>query len=95
MSKFSCDINTRLQQEQVTDSYLLVADEVPNYLVTILLYRGTSYDVGEALKIICLANITPFLILDLDQTFLSSLMQNIYKRLGIKIKTLSPCNDVS
>ena len=35
------------------------------------------------------------LIFDEDQTFLSSVMQYMYKRLGIKIKTISPYNHCS
>ena len=41
----------------------------------------------------CFANMPPsYLIFDEDQIFLSSVMQYIYKRLGIKVKTVSPYN---
>ena len=35
------------------------------------------------------------MIMDLDSVFMSSLMSYLFKRLGIKIKTLAPCNHQS
>ena len=88
-------LNTCIKQVQV-----VVDDEVTNYLVTIPLHRGTSHEVGETLinHIFCKHGSPSYLIFDEDQAFLASVMQYIYKRLGIrirlgiKIKTISPCS---
>ena len=75
---------------------LIVTDEVTNYFVIIPLYRGTSNEVGTVLinHVFC-KHASPYLIFDEDQPFLPCVMQYIYKRLGIKIKTIIPYNHFS
>ena len=46
-NKLICDIKYKYSTDH--SFILVVTDEVLNYLVTVLLYRGTSYKVGEAL----------------------------------------------
>ena len=76
----------------------VIVDEVNNYLVTIPLYRGTSDKTSEACinHVFCIHGPPSYLFFwDKEQAFLSSVMQHIYKRLEIKIKTTSPYNNFS
>ena len=68
-----------------------------NYLVAVLLYQARSEEVGEALiEHVITKYCTPdYMIMDQDSTFMSSLMNYLFKKLGIKIKTVSPYNHQS
>ena len=73
---------------------LAVADKVTNYLITMPLYRGISHKVREAHinHVFCKYGPLSDLIFDKNQCFLSSVMQYIYKRLGVKMNTVSSYN---
>ena len=64
------------------------------YLVTIPLYKGKSHEIGETLTnhVFCKDGPQSYLIFNEDQAFLSSVMQYVYKRIDIKIKTINPYN---
>ena len=49
MSKLRCNSKYMYRASTGHKFILVVADEVPNYLVTITLYRGTSHDIVETL----------------------------------------------
>ena len=71
---------------------LCVIDEVTNYMIT-----APIKQVGEALinEVISKYCIPDYMIMDLDSSFMSSLMNYLFKRLGIKIKTVAPYNHQS
>ena len=73
---------------------LCVVDEMTNYLVTVPLYQARSEEVGEALiEHVITKYCTPdYMIMDQDSVFMSSLMNFLFKKLGIKIKTVDPYN---
>ena len=93
MNKLSFDIKHMYRASTGNKFILAVRDKVTNYLVAIPLYGGTSHKVREALIIHMLCKHGPFLFdFDEDQGFSSSVLQYIYKRLDIKINTISPYN---
>ena len=65
-----------------------------NYQVTVPLYQARSEEVGEALiEYVITKYCTPdYMIMDQDSAFMSSLMNYLFKKLGIKIKTVGPYN---
>ena len=91
MSKLSCDITYIYRTSTCHKFILIVRDEVINNLMAILLNRVTSNETGDAVQnyVFCKHGPPSYQILDEDQKFISSVMQYIYKRLGIKIKALS------
>ena len=75
---------------------LCIIDEVTNY-ITAPIKQSRSEEVGEALinDVISKYCIPDYIIMDLDSAFMSSLMNYLFKRLGIKIKTVAPYNHQS
>ena len=73
---------------------LCIIDEVTNYLITILLYQEKSKEVRDALieNIITKYCIPDCIIMDQDSAFISSLMNYLFTKFNIKIKTITPYN---
>ena len=71
---------------------LCIIDEATNYLVSAPLYQAKSEEVGEALieHIITKYGTPEYIMMDQDNAVISSLMNYIYKALGIKIRTVGP-----
>ena len=76
---------------------LCIIDEVTNYMITAPIKHSRSDEVGEALinDVISKYCVPDYIIMDLDSAFISSLMNYLFKRLGIKIKTVAPYNHQS
>ena len=76
---------------------LCVIDEVTNYLITMPLYQARSEEVREVLleNIITKYCIPDCIIMDQDSTFMSSLMNYLFTKFNIKIKTVAPYNHQS
>ena len=76
---------------------LCIIDEDTNYLVTAPLYQAKSEAVGEAIieHVISKYGTPEYMIMDQDSAFMSSLMSYLFKKLGIKIKTVGPYNHQS
>ena len=76
---------------------LCIIDEVTNYLVTVPMYQSTAEEVGEALieHIITKYCIPSCIIMDQDSTFMSSLMNYLFNKFNIKMKTVAPSNHQS
>ena len=75
------------------DRYILcIIDKVTNYIITTPVKQAKSEEVGEALinSIFSKYCVPDYMIMDLDSAFMSSLMSYLFKRLGIKIKTVVP-----
>ena len=73
---------------------LCVIDEVTNYLITVPIYHLKSEEVGEALieNVISKYCIQCYLIMDQDSAFMSTLMNYLFRKFGIKVKTVAPYN---
>ena len=76
---------------------MCVIGEVTNYMITAPIKHSRSKEVGEALinDVISKYCVPDYMIMDLDSAFMSSLMNYLSKRLGIKIKTVAPYNHQS
>ena len=76
---------------------LCIIDEVTNYLITVPIYHSKSEEVGDALieNIISKYCIPDYIIMDQESAFMSMLMNYLFKRLNIKIKTVAPYNHQS
>ena len=73
------------------DRYILcVIDEVTNYIIMPPIKQSRSEEVGEVLinNVFSKYCIPDYMIMDLDSASMSSLMNYLFKRLGIKIKTV-------
>ena len=76
---------------------LCIIDEVTNYLITVLIHQSRSEEIGDALidNVISKYCVPDYIIMDQDSAFMSSLMNYLFKKLDIKIKTVAPYNHQS
>ena len=76
---------------------LCIIDEVTNYLITVPIYHSRSEEIGDALtdNFISKYSIPEYIIMDQDSVFMSMLMNYLFKKLNIKIKTVAPYNHQS
>ena len=76
---------------------LCVIDEMINYLITMPICQAKSEEVGDALidNIISKYGIPKCLIMDQYSAFMSTIMNYLFKRLNIKVKTVAPFNHQS
>ena len=73
---------------------LCIIDKVTNYLITVPIQYSRSEEVGEALieHVISKFCAPDCIIMDQDTGFMSTLMNYLFKKLNIKIKTVAPYN---
>ena len=97
MSRLSMDLKVMPRSQKGHQYILCVKDEVTNYLVSAPLYQAKSEEVGEALikHAITKYGTPEYIMMDQDSAFMSSLMNYLFKALGIKIKTVGPYNHKS
>ena len=76
---------------------LCIIDEVTNYLIIIPINKDKSQEGGDALKenVITRYCIPEYIIMDQDSAFTSSLINYLFHRFDIKIKTAVPYNHQS
>ena len=76
---------------------LCIIDEVTYYLITLPIYQSKAAEIGDALieHIITKYCIQDCISRDQDSTFTSSLMNYLFNKLDIKIKTAAPYNHQS
>ena len=91
------DLKVMLRSSRGCRYILCVIDEVTNYMITVPIKYSRSEEVGEALinDVISKYCVPDYMIMDLDSAFMSSLMNYLFKRLGMKIKTVAPYNHQS
>ena len=91
------DIKVMPRSQKGHQYILYIIDEETYYLVTAPLYQTRSEEVGEVLieHVISKYGTPEFMIMDQDSVFMSSLMNYLFKKLGIKIKTVGPYNHQS
>ena len=68
-----------------------------NYLITVPIYQSKAEEVGEALieHNVTKYCIPDYIIMDKDSTFMSSLMNYLFNKFNIRIKTVTPLNHQS
>ena len=98
LSRLSMDLKV-MPRSYKGDRYILcIIDEVTNYIITAPVKQAKSEEVGEALinsVFFSKYYVPDYMIMDLDSAFMSLLMSYLFKRLGIKIKTVAPYNHQS
>ena len=97
LSRLSMDLKV-MPRSCRGDRYILcIIDKVTNYIIAAPIKQSRSEEVGEALinSVFSKYCIPDFIIMDLDSAFMSLLMNYLFKRLGIKIKTVVPYNHQS
>ena len=76
---------------------MCVIDEVTNYLITVPIYHSKSVEIVEALieNVISKYCIPDYIIMDQDSTFMSTLMNYLFRKFGLKVKTVAQYNHQS
>ena len=97
MSRLSMDLKVMPRSQKGHCYILCVIDEVTNYLVTAPIYQARSEEIGDALveNVISKFGTPEYIIMDQESAFMSTLMNYLFKRLEIKIKTVGPYNHQS
>ena len=74
-----------------------IRDEVTNYLITIPIHQAKSEEIGDALieNVITKYFISEYIIMDQDSAFMSYVMNYLFHKFDIKIKTLMSYNHES
>ena len=94
ISRLSMDIKVMARSQKGHLYILCIRDEVTNYLVT---YQANLEEAGEVLieYVISKYGTPEYVMMDQDSAFMLSLMSYLFKKLGIKIKTVGPYNHQS
>ena len=97
LSRLSMDLKVMPKSYTGHKFILCVIDEMTNYLITIPIYQARSEELGDSLidNVISKFSIPEYLIMDQDSSFMSTIMNHLFKRLNIKIKTVAPFNHKS
>ena len=97
LSKLSMDLKVMPRSQKGHRFILCIIDKVTNYLITIPIQHSRSEEVGEALKehVISKFSAPNCIIMDQDSAFMSTLMNYLFRKLNIKIKTVAPYNHQS
>ena len=68
-----------------------------NYLITVPIYQSKAEEIGDALieHIITKYCVLACIIMDQESAFMSSLINYLFRKLDIKIKTVAPYNHQS
>ena len=94
LSKLSMVLKVMPRSQKGHKFILCIIDEMTNYLITIPIHDSRSEEVGEALieHVISKFCASSCIIMDQDSTFMSTLMNYLFKKLNIKIMTVAPYN---
>ena len=97
LSRLSMDIKVMPKSNKGHKLILCIIHEVTNYLITVPLYQSKVEEVGEALieHVITKYCIPNCIIMDQDSVFMSSLMNYLFSKFNIMIKTVAPYNHQS
>ena len=91
------DLKVMPKSYKVRKLILCILDKITNYLITVPIYHSTSEEIDDALieNAISKYCIPDCIIMDQDNAFMSSLMNYLFTKLNVKIKTLAPYNHQS
>ena len=97
LSRLSMDLKVMPRSHKGHKYILCIMDEVTNYLITVPIFQARSEEIGEALieNVITKYCIPEYIIMDQDNTFMSSLLTYLLDKFNIKIKTVAPYNHQS
>ena len=94
ISRLSMDLQVMPRSQKGHCYIFCVIDKVTNYLITAQIYQAKSEEIGDVLieDVVSKFGTPEYIIMDQDSAFMSTLMNYLFKRLGIKIKTVGPYN---
>ena len=97
LSKLSMDLKAMPRSQKGHRFILCIIYEMTNYLIIIPIHDSRSEEVGEALieHVISKFCAPDCIIMDQDSAFMSTLMNYLFRKLNIKIKTVAPYNHQS
>ena len=97
LSRLSMDLKVMLQSNKGHKFILCIIDEVTNYLITVPIYQYKEEEIGDTLieHIMTKYCIADCIIMHQDSTFMLSLMNYLFNKLDIKIKTVTHYNHQS
>ena len=97
LSRLSMDLKVMPRSQKGQKFILYIIDEMTNYLITVPIYHSRSEEVGEALieHVISKHCAPNCIIMAQDSAFMSTLMNYLFRKLRIKIKTVAPYNHQS
>ena len=97
LSRLGMDFKVMPKSNRGHKYILCVIDEITNYLIMMPIYQARSEEIGETLidNVISKYGIPEYMIMDQVSTFMSTIMNYLFKRLNIKIKMVVPFNHQS
>ena len=97
LSRLSMDLKAMPKSYRGHKFILCVIDEMINYLITMPIYQARSEEIGDSLidNVISKFGIPEYLIMDQDSSLMSTIMNYLFRKLNIKIKTVAPFNHMS
>ena len=97
LSRLSMDLKVMPISYRGHKFILCVIDEMTNYLITMPIYQARSEEIGDSLidNVISKFGIPEYLIMDQDSSLMSTIMNYLFRKLNIKIKTVAPFNHKS
>ena len=97
LSRLSMDLKVMPKSYRGHKFILCVMDEMNNYLIAMPIYQARSEEIADSLidNVISKYGIPEYLIMDQDRSFMSTIMNYLFKRLNINIKTVTPFNHKS
>ena len=96
LSRLSMDLKVMARSCRGDRYISCVIDEVTNYIITSPIKQSRSEEVEDLINsVFSKFCISDYMIMDLNSAFMSSLMNYLFKRLGIKIRTVVPYNHQS
>ena len=97
MSRLSIDLKVMPWLSQGHKFILCIIDEVTNYLIMVPIYPSKTEEIGKALieHVVRKHCVPDHIVMDQDSALMSSLMNYLYNKFDIKMKTVSPYNHQS
>ena len=92
MSRLSIDLKVMLRSYKGHKYILCIIDKVTNYLIAVPIHQSRLEEIGDALieNVISQYCVPDYIIIDQHSTFMSSLMNYLFKKLYIKIIMVAP-----
>ena len=92
LSRLSMDLKVKPKSYKGHKFILCIIDEVKNYLITVTIHQSRSEEIGDALveNVISKYFVPNYIIMDQDSALTLSLMNYLFKKLNIKLKTVAP-----
>ena len=97
LSRLSMDLKVMPRSNKGHKYILCITDEVTNYLIMIAIYQSRAEEIRDALIVHVVTKycIPDCIFMDQESTFILSLINYLFSKFDIKIKTVAPYNHQS